>query len=186
MNTDQKIALLDKPKTIFAVATYEDHSSRDQLIQASQRLSAQFDGELEFNFSWWCFDYLRDPGMAGFAAQEAILADVVIVSAKTSGLLPANVHRWLQLWAPNKQNLPSALIGLLGSAGSSPDEQFLRGIAARAGMDYLPQLSVAAFSPRDDVRDPLAAEPRHTESFLPFMKKSVSFHSPYSHWGINE
>ncbi len=189
MKTDDKYALLDKPKTIFTVVAYEDRSTRDRVIRASDQLVNRLQDELEFDFSWWRFDYFKDESLAELAANDAIQADVLVVAAH-SAEFPAALRSWLESWAHRKQNLPSALVGMLGNANDakawSTNHTFLSSIAAKSGMDYLPRLSMSAFGSQAAAHDPFSAVQTRAETMTPVMEDILNFHPPYRRWGINE
>ena len=110
------------------------------------------------------------------------MADVIIVAAQKS-VLPVAVRRWMEFWAPQKQNLPGALVGLVNAADPrSPNDKFLRGIATISGMDYLPEVAVAI---RAEVPAASPAMQQNIAALTPFIGKMDS-QSSYHHWGINE
>lgn len=190
MKTEQHITpLLDKPKTVFTVVVYQDQVTRDRVIESCDHLITQMSDDLEFELSWWRFDYLQDEHLAAAAANDATQADIVIVAAH-DGELPASVQHWMESWAHRKQNLPSALVGMVGGAEEavewSPGHTFLRGMAAVSGMEYLPQLSLSVFGSHPAAHDPFAEVHDRAETMTPVMEEILNFHPPYRRWGINE
>jgi len=79
------------------VAVYEDHGSRDLLLQLSDALARKFKNDVEFQFDWCRFKYLADPEIARQAAQSATQADLILLAPKSPDL-PVYVQGWLEGW----------------------------------------------------------------------------------------
>ena len=191
MKTEDTLTLLDKPKTIFTVIAYEDTASRDHACHTCDQLLTKLHGELEFDFSWWRFAYLHDAALAQMAAADAIQADVIIVAAKPDGEFPESLTQWLESWVFRKQNLPSALVGLLGGADeprrmTSPRHASLSNFATLAGMDYLFCLPTDALHPWVHTDNPFETIQRRVETMTPVMQSILDFHPPERRWGIND
>src|SRR5580658_5117116 len=61
------------------MALYEDRAAREMAIQLDERLSVRFMGDVEFEFTWWRFDFLAIPEIAREAASRAVSADLMLV-----------------------------------------------------------------------------------------------------------
>ena len=96
----------------------------------------------------------------------------------------------MESWAHRKQNLPSALIGMISGPDEtdewSPGHTFLRGMAARSGMDYLPHPLRPAFHSARAAHDPFAELHSRAETMTPVMEEILNSHPPYRRWGIND
>jgi len=85
------------------------------------------------------FDLLEYPELHYWAAREAGLADMVMLSAHGTADLPGSVKSWLDLWLCRRGRTPTALVASLDeqlsrSAQDSPAVIYLRGLAARSGL----------------------------------------------------
>jgi len=85
------------------------------------------------------FDLLQYPELHYWAAREAGLSDVVILSTHGARELPEGVKNWLELWLCRKSDRPAALVasldeGICGHAQESPTVGHLRRLAARSGL----------------------------------------------------
>ena len=70
-------SLFTKPQTdespeegevFFALIAYEDSLTRNRAMQICDRLMEKFWMDMEFDLSWWRFDFLRDTGIVKAAA----------------------------------------------------------------------------------------------------------------------
>jgi hypothetical protein len=126
------------------VVVYEDTSCRTGAMLVCNRLVQEFWTEIEFKFSWWRFDYLRDSLLAASAARAACKADLILVSAHSNRPFPGPLVQWIESWTSRRTG-NGALMGLFwannGQAdAASPKQIYLRQIARRAGMEFLPTL----------------------------------------------
>jgi len=165
------------------VILYEDVPTRDSAIQLCGGLSHHFNLDLEFEFTWWKLSYLRDPEMGRQASQAAASADLILISVQPDHDFTAEVKAWFEDWVGKRTGSEGAL-GLIqasAKATDQPADAYLRLMAQRANMDYLPlpgpEGSVASKDRlREDLNVPDIAGPDQ-------MPKHQT-HS--SGWGINE
>lgn len=85
------------------------------------------------------FDLLQYPELHYWAAREAGLSDVVILSTHGALDLPDGVKSWLELWLCRKSDKPAALVASLDEeisrhAQDSPAVAYLRRLAAGSGL----------------------------------------------------
>ncbi|HAV61118.1 MAG TPA: hypothetical protein DCY13_01980 [Verrucomicrobiales bacterium] len=107
-------------------------------------LQKRFSGEFSFACTWWRFRYLSDSDIALVARHYAIAADIVIFSSASAGLLPLAVMNWVESWISGRRRAGGVLVPLIGSPNLPPQLYatklfYLREVAERAHMDYLPQ-----------------------------------------------
>lgn len=130
---------------LSGVVVYQDRTTRDRAIRLCDHLIETFWSDLALEFSWWKFDYLREPGISRLAAEAAARADLILFSAHASKELPPHVESWIESWLKRRENRTAALVALIGLAadplkGMTPVHIYLREVAQRAQMDYLPQV----------------------------------------------
>ena len=167
---------------------YEDTSTRDRAIRICDHLETGVGGEIDFNFSWWKFDYLGDPFLSAAATAAATQCDMVIVSAHAGGKLPSTVETWIEAWTAKRSGKPGALVALVGMVedpmtGLTPRHYYLKNVAERAGMDYLHQAVVALPGAEYESIENVV---KRAEQRTPLMEEILQRQHPMRHWGINE
>ena len=168
-------------KRCAVVSIYEDIGGRDLLIQLCDSLVRKFKDDLEFQFDWWRFKYLADPGMAMEAAQKAAQADLILLAPRSPDL-PGYVEGWFEGWLPNREASAGALVLVQpvaqGAASSLSLPAYLRLTAKRAHLDYL-RLSSSG-SPVE-----LPGKGAGHTSTNRYLNELADDDRPM-HWGINE
>jgi hypothetical protein len=127
-----------------ALIAYEDAATRQRAMQVCERLVQKFWKDMEFDFSWWRFDFLRDAEFARQAGRRATRSDLILFSAHARRELPSVVEKWIETWLPGRGDLDGVLVAMIGTAedelkGLSPIQVYLREVAQRGNMDYLSQ-----------------------------------------------
>ncbi len=174
---------------VCAVAVvYDDTATRDRAMLLCDHLVGRLWEDIDFEFSWWKFDYLRAAQIAADAAAAARNADMIIFSAHAARELTPTVRNWIGTWTGERENREGALVALIGTAhdlirGASPVHHYLRDVAKRARMEYLSNLPEAVSEPFDVSVDAILS--RATTVTL-VMDRILKQASAPSHWGINE
>jgi hypothetical protein len=153
------------------VVAYEDEFSRDRAMRVSQSLNQRFAGEIIFSFTWWRFRYLEDQDIALVARHYASAADIIIFSTRTPGLFALPVMNWIESWTAARRKRFGLLVPLVGSPNIpsqlfSTKQFYLRHVADRAGMDFLPQSSIEhldQFPISDRIRSTPGVSPGRSE-----------------------
>ena len=169
---------------VFSAAVlYEDRETRNRVLEVGRHLQAKVGEEVELRFSWWRFDFLSEMRLAEQAAQAAMLADMLVISAHPGRGLPLVFTQWIEGWLPRRTQRESVLVALIGSPEDSSEDaacNYLQAIARRAGMDYLARpLPLAR-----NLADSLAKRAETTTPLLENILKQAA--PPHTHWGINE
>ncbi len=128
---------------------YDDSHTRDRAMRLMQTLQARFARDLVFSCSWWRFRYLEDPDIALVARHYACAARIVVFSTDAPGLFSLPVMNWIESWAASRPRASGVLVPLLGSPHIpsqlfSTKHFYLRHVADRSGMDYLPATVLAS------------------------------------------
>ncbi len=175
--------LADKCSVMVA---YEDSLTHDRARAVFERLLHQFWGEVDFEISWWSFDFLRDAAMARLAAMTAASAELIIFSVRTSNGLPLTVRHWIKGWLKLRGTREGALALLQETVDPEPTAPalaYFRWIAEQAHLDFYCQgrpepVTSRLFGARLDV----IPNGRVTAALVRILDPRV----PPSRWGINE
>jgi hypothetical protein len=122
------------------VMVYEDFRTARQATRAYDFLVANLTHEWRVTSQMWKFDVLRIPELRALAAEDAMMADLIIVSCNGEGELPSGVRTWIEMWLGYKAGAV-ALVALLdvppGQAERARVTQaYLEHVAQRAHMEF--------------------------------------------------
>ena len=174
-------------EVISAVIAYEDSITRNRALRTCDRIVQKFWKDVEFNFSWWRFDFLRDPAIVRAAADAAARSDLILISAHAGRELSASVQRWIETWLVRREPGRGVLVAMIGTAedqlrGWTPIHVYLREAAQRATMDYLPHVLDAPLGRLDASIETITNRAEKVTSLL----DDILHRPSISHWGINE
>ena len=175
--------LADKMSVLVA---YEDTPAHDRARQYCERLLNRFWGDLDFDFSWWSFDFLRDAVRAKAAAAAAAKAQLIIFSVRTSTGLPLAVRNWSETWLGLRKIRGGALAVLFEAADPkkpAPTITYLRQLAEQACLDFLQEGATESATVPGEAERPGAKRKGRVTTAL---KQILDPHSRPAHWGINE
>jgi hypothetical protein len=150
---------------------YEDSRARDRSMHLVHTLQESFGEEILFSCSWWKFRYLADPDIALVARHYASAADIVVFCTDSPGLFSLSVMNWIESWAAARRRAGGLLVPLIGSPNIpiqlySTKHFYLRHVADRTRMDYLPHAELSAsilplLRPVGEPGNPLESQPPH-------------------------
>jgi hypothetical protein len=176
----------DMSAAVCCAVIYEDTASRDRALKLCDDLVRNLWNELDFDFSWWRFDYLTDPAIAKLAAESALWSDITMFSARSGADLPIPVQRWVDDWSHRRPVDEAVLVALIGSGsphGDTPAHSFLRQRAALAHMDFLPPPAGVPLVRGEITLKEIEARATRKTALL----NEILRHPDISnHWGINE
>jgi hypothetical protein len=163
---------LSAPARSFSLAVlYDDIETHEHATTVYESLLRELPDSAQLTGAWWRTSLLTDLQLARVAARSAATADLVMVSVHTEREPPLVLKFWFDSW-PRQGSHPAALVGLLhpdGGPGAAEEwDCFLKDVAQRRGMLYLPGAMSAPSEPESSTRLGL----REIE--------------PYTHWGLNE
>jgi hypothetical protein len=169
------------PGLCHSLVLYENPVARDLVLRLCGDLIIKFEPELDFEFEWCGFNYLRLPEITRQIGHAALNADLIFVSLERVADLPTEVISWLEFWLV--QRTEAGLLVLLQNANDNRDafswpDNCLRSIALRANIDYLPYFSPALTGLGSEKPAPDQVAP----SVLP--PPPCRYHS--TGWGIEE
>jgi hypothetical protein len=150
-----------EPSEWQIAVVYDDPLTRDRAMQLVQMLQNRFAGDIAFSCTWWRFRYLNDPEIALVARHYACAAEIVVFSTDSPGLFPLPAMNWIESWAAARRKSGGVVVPLLGSPNIpsqlfSTKHFYLRHVAERSGMDYLPPSVIASAASLPSPNVPLA------------------------------
>jgi hypothetical protein len=176
-------------KTVFqVVAAYDDAPARDRALNLFHRIEQQLGGDYEFESSWWRLDHLRETPLLEQAADDAIRANMIILSLRETPELPPTSKAWIRSWLSRRGSQKAALVALVaGEHREKRDEApllpSLESVAREAQMDFFLQWFDPA-SPQSLPQNTAGADPVPAGS--PDSSPLLSTRQPMPRWGINE
>jgi hypothetical protein len=151
--------------TFRVVNVYEDFTAAAQAKRAYDFLVANLTHEWRVTSQMWKFDLLCIPELRELAAEDAALADLIIVSCHGDGELSADVRAWIEMWLGYKADAV-ALVALLDCPpGQAEHAQatraYLERVAQRAHLEFFvwPEGLPRQTSPVSERVLPTKAEP---------------------------
>jgi len=158
---------LDAPERCEVAVVYDDIAARVRAMHVSENLASRFEGDLDFNFTWWNVRFLKDPQISRLAEDAAAEADLVLFSISQATEPAPALKAWIKRWLALRRSDEGALAVLLDQSIATKDqitplESYLRTVAEGGHMDFLPRMTPQAPA------------------------RTVSVSHQNSHWGINE
>jgi hypothetical protein len=132
---------LDKPPSFSVVMAYEDFSTGQRALGIYRRLVSELGHRCLFNSHMWKFNFLKFPKLREMAAEEAMNADMIIISVHGGENLPGEVKTWFEQALDPKKTVPSALVLLFDpgketEALSVETREYLEELAVEHGVDF--------------------------------------------------
>jgi hypothetical protein len=127
-------------KQLALLATFEDSATCTRVKEYCQGLSRDLGQECKIMQHVWVFNTLRVRELQEIAAEEASVADLIIISVHQAESLPDEVKDWIDLWLRQKGTHRAVLLALLDPAyqgSSSSIRRYLQEVARRGGMEFL-------------------------------------------------
>src|SRR5438874_13094967 len=114
--TKSKVNASPEEGEVFsALIAYEDSTTRNRAMQICDRLVQKFWKDVEFDFSWWRFDFLGDTALAGDAVRLAARSELILLAAHAGRELPPAVMSWIEGWLPIREPGFGALVAMIGT-----------------------------------------------------------------------
>ena len=128
-------------KQLAVLAAFEDSATCTRLKEFCQGLSRELGPECKIVEHVWLFNTFRMRELREIAAEEASLADLIVISAHEGESLADEVRSWIDLWLEEKGARRAVLLALLDPVydGRSPGaiRAYLQEVARRGGMEFL-------------------------------------------------
>jgi hypothetical protein len=132
-----------KPIVRILIA-YEDYATGLRARQVYERLAREFAEHCDFEQTLWRIDVLSVPQLGEVAADEAVGADMLLISLHKQEELTDVFKDWCEKWVDRDVKLDTAMVVVFdpdtgGQGGDSPAQEYLRCLANRAGMSFIAQ-----------------------------------------------
>jgi hypothetical protein len=131
------------PPTPFNVLIiYEDFGTGKRAKKGLDYVAEELGNDFEFRHSMWRLDILQDPKLNVMAAPALAEADLLIISLRGEGQLPAEVRALIDMRLAEKTNRDCALVALFegaASAARTPVYACLANLARQHGLDFFEQ-----------------------------------------------
>ena len=130
---------LEANPSLNVVIAYEDFQTGKNAKKTYDYLVEHVGEDCVFDNQMWKFDVLALPKLREIAVQDALNADIVIISSR-GGELPAGVKTWLAGWT-TQPDRPMALVALFDCdlEHSRVTNAYLSAIARQAGVEFFAQ-----------------------------------------------
>jgi hypothetical protein len=148
---------------INVVIVFEDAAAGKHAQHFYDHLKDRLGAEFELTRYQWSFNLLEDPHVRDAAAQDATMADIVIIVTHGTSELPEHVDRWLQGWGGRNAG-PVALVALFDQPAASSEMReevraSLARIAQNGGMDFFAQPEDSPSETKTEFINRLAGRP---------------------------
>src|SRR6266702_5644572 len=173
---------------LHAVVAYNNFDSGIRAKEILDRLARALGSQLTMNISMWKFDVLELDKLQDLAANDAVEADIIIISTSGAGELSPGVQQWVERWLCRKQPESSAFVSLNeadpdGTAESPAVSEYLQTIANRGNLSFFSQRGNL---PVPDFQSTVQAIYREAEQTSSETAAILQRSSRLSGWGISE
>jgi hypothetical protein len=132
---------------------YEDFGTGKRAKKGLDYVAEELGNDFEFRHSMWRLDILLDPKLNALAAPALAEADLLIISLRGEGQLPAKIRALIDTRLAEKANRDCALVALFEGAACAtrgPLYACLANLARQQGLDFFEQ----AVSEPEDQEEP--------------------------------
>lgn len=171
----ETIAHISERTDLKVIIVYDEYDSGAHAMEIYARLVEGLAPDCGFDLRLWKFEPMGIPELAAEAAEEALSADLIVVSLNGNHPLPPEVHPWLDLWLAERTE-PGAFGLLLNGSPNREVESFFADVARAARLDF-----VTNQAEQEWPKALIAPEPELVAHTFVFHEQP----SP-SRWGINE
>lgn len=136
-------------KTFNVVVLYSNEDASAQIMQTYQRIQNALNHLKPFEIHLWLLDLLDEPDLLAAASEDLTSAAMVVVNTSDAHIGSEAFRLWAESWPAASQDEPRALVAFHPlcepprTHAPAPDATWLRGLAARKGMDFLSNESSA-------------------------------------------
>jgi hypothetical protein len=142
---------------------YEDLETQLRGKRSLAELEALSAEKWAIGAKFWRRDLLKTESLRNSAANEAAMADIILISLHGTEMLPEEVGEWLSSWLARKADRPYAL-GILFDEPSAPQSEppsllaALEAIATEAGADLFQKCFKRAVAGVREPREALSSK----------------------------
>jgi len=137
--------VLDSNPPFNVVIAYEDFETGKHAKRTYDLLVENIGGDWRFANQMWKFDVLLLPKLCEIAVEDAVRADIIMISSRGREL-PEHVKLWIESWLPITAG-PLALVALFQHtredlAQRNVARNYLAEVARRGNMEFFSQADV--------------------------------------------
>jgi hypothetical protein len=174
-----------EPKYPFdLVLAYEDLATRDRALRLHDNLSRQLTDDYDLRCAWWKLSHLAEASLLDQATDDALNANMIVLSLHAGTELGAAAQAWIDDWAHRSDHQKCALVTLFAEpsarAESSPLCVRLRQSARLARMDFFTNMAEAAAAMT------IERVTERASALTPTLEEILHHPVPVPRWGINE
>jgi hypothetical protein len=142
INHTASLISLEDTSIFNVVIAYEDFASGQHakyILDSIAHQQVELGCEVAHNL--WKFDALRMPRLRKIAANDAVMADLIILALHEDYGVPAHIKTWIESWLPQKPGQAATIVVLLDAEDELSDcipltRACLRDVAQRGGMEF--------------------------------------------------
>ena len=174
-------------RTCRVLVAYEDGVGRVEAYSIWRHAAGRLPCEFGLDFDWLGFSSLNDPEILHDSARVGSEADVILFCADAGGVFSPAVKAWNEAWLAQRVRRDGCLVVMLGdSVNLNPEASlkldYLKGIARRAGMDFLADCVGAKSGVSSPAETIMAWANEVPHGFAQILEQSAQV----SRWGLNE
>lgn len=168
---------------------YQDLETGKHAKRTYDYLQENLGRECTLTNQMWKFDVLGIPKLREIAVQDAVTADIIIVSSHGEDL-PEPVTKWIESWLTHGTDA-LALVALFADAeesigGALRTRAYLSDVARRAGLEFFAQPDEWPGRVRADEGFPRQSGPGVNQRTLSTLAGAVHRDSAMPRWGLND
>jgi hypothetical protein len=169
------------------VIAYEDFETGKQAKRTYDFLVKNLGQGCEFSNQMWKFDVLGIPKLREMAVQDAIAADIIIVSSRGGNELPMKVRIWMESWV-SQQPRALALVALFEAESNpvQPIRDYLAAIAKQGQMEFFAQPDYLAGDHALEESIPFPLGKQDSNRTFSILAGAMQRGPDLPRWGINE
>jgi len=173
-------ALPDQPFTV--VVAYEEYDSGLRALELYHRILAHWAEAVDFRLIIWKFEPLGIPSLLAKATDDAIHADLILVSLSGNHALPSEAAAWISGWRDKTVRGPALALLLDAQYHAKLHAReilaFLRAVAHHSGLPF--------FSSSESTLDRTHFQSVSFSSHTELLHAALHPAEYQDHWGLNE
>jgi len=176
-----------EPKYPFdLVIAYEDLATRNRAMRLHDHLDRQLGDDYDFHCAWWKLEHLREPTLREQAVDDAMSANMIVISVHGESELLPPARAWMDDWSRRLDHHKCALVTLFAEPHarkkSSPLIARLQQVARQARMDFFTNIGEAAQAAELSIEQVT----HRARAFTPTLEGILDHKIPVQRWGLNE
>jgi hypothetical protein len=182
-------ATLNENPSLNVVIAYEDFETGKHAKRTYDFLVENIGRDWHLTNQMWKFDVLVLPKLRDIAVEDAVRADIIMISSRGREL-PAHVKTWIESWLTVASN-PLALVALFeyareGAGPGNAARSYLADVARRGNMEFFAQPDAWPRHITAEATVGACEEPRANGKALSTLAGVVQHDLNFPRWTINE